>query len=239
MYDYKDLNELLTKVSDVTVIDLMDKVSYITDFSELMLPLAKGYYNRVNNELVFSADVEYSTIMKDGTKKQLITMRDFQTCTGIIYSEAIGFIQKPTPQNVMIRKNICEKPVFDLRLLSVVEKIIDDYLYRLCPHTHTTANNLDLDKLLRQDVKEEKREIAIGNLETDLIAVIDEVSSFVGPDSWHFYFTKRRGTAIVISKTVDFRIYDWYRMKWEREQPDTDESSMLAICQAFADFKKS
>lgn len=235
MYDYKDLRELLTKVSAVTVVDLLDKTPLIEEFARFMLPLPEGLYSNTTHQMVFSHKAShYYSLSPDGNKTKLVTLKDFQRCKNIIINEASGFVQKPDLKTLTIRKNLVETPIVDYRLMDVVEKCIDDYLYRLCPHTRTTLNSYSLDRLIDPKVEGEARQSLVENLQIMLMSVIDEVSAFVGPDSWHFYFTERKGSSLVISKTVDFRIYDWYRIKWENEEPDADFAGMADVCSIFA-----
>jgi hypothetical protein len=235
MYDYKNLQELLNKVTGVAVMDLLDKTSLIEEFAENMVPLQEGLYSNTTHKMVFSHKTsQYYALDEAGNKTKLVTLKDFQRCKLTIINEANGFIQKPDLRSLTIRRNLVETPIVDYRRMDIVEKIIDDFLYGLCPHTKTTMNSYPLDKLLKPNLPEEKRERLINNLESMLVTVIDEISQFVGSDTWHFYFTKRKGSSIIINKTVDFRIFDWYRIKWAHEEPDTDSQATADIYSIFA-----
>lgn len=235
MHDYRSERELLTKVSGVCVIDLMDKIPLMDEFYQYMKPLEEGLYNKINNNLVFKADVKYFSLDRSGDKKPLNTLADFRNCKETIVNEANNFYQIFDVKSMAVRKNLATKPTVDGRCLSIIEKCVDDYLYGLCPHTRTTMNGYPLDKQLKDGLTLDNKESLVDNLQVMLCSVIDEVSEFVGHDTWHFYFTKRKGSALVISKTVDYRIFDWYRIKWQAEEVDPDTREAMDIFNIFSD----
>lgn len=54
--------------------------------------------------------------------------------------------------------------------------------------------------------------------------IIVEVSNFIGQDTWHVYFHKIQGTCLIIEKTCDFRIMEYYRLKEEIDNIKNNKS---------------
>lgn len=51
----------------------------------------------------------------------------------------------------------------------------------------------------------------------------DEVFSFIGRDNWHVYFVRLSEDMLVIDKTTDYRIQQYYVMLAEKNQTDPDQ----------------
>jgi hypothetical protein len=233
MYDYKNPRELLTKVSGVMVIDLVDKIPLLEDFVQTIKPLEEGIYDAISNKLIFSpSKYSYEDVDSKGISRSLKTLKDFQQAKGVILSK--NFTQKPDKKSLIIRKNLTNKPFTDTRLISVIEKVIDDHFYRLCPYTKTTYNSFNIENLILDKYSEDEKISIADEVQFTLASVMEQINEFIGLDTWHFYFTQRRGNALVISKTVDYRIYDWYRMKWEAEGKSIDEEAEADIFSVLA-----
>lgn len=71
--------------------------------------------------------------------------------------------------------------------------IRDDLRYSLHPETHLPEPNYDLRN----------------NLSIHLIDLRTQVMRFLGDDRWIMHFIKEQGTDIVVTKTIDYRIYAW------------------------------
>jgi hypothetical protein len=234
MHDYKNHTELLNKVTDVLVIDLATYTHLLSTFADEMTPLADGFYNSLNNQLMFRPSVtNYYSVDKHNVKKQLTSLQDFQTCNTTIVSEDNALVQKATQTSLFMRKRLTDTPSTDNRYLDIIRKTIDDYLNTLCPHVKSTANSYNLFNVLRPDIDSSERRILLHNLPIDLMPVIDVISEFVGTDTWHFYFTKQKGTALEISKTIDYRIYDWYCIKFKEQEMDTTTDAYIDVCNIF------
>lgn len=50
--------------------------------------------------------------------------------------------------------------------------------------------------------------------------LMDKVTNFIGDDMWNIYSVDVKGTAVVITKGLDWRILEYYRMKFEKENKD-------------------
>jgi hypothetical protein len=55
-------------------------------------------------------------------------------------------------------------------------------------------------------------------LESLCSSLIARVNQFVGEDIWNIYFTKLQAVDLRIEKCVDYRIYDWTRIKQEMKE---------------------
>jgi hypothetical protein len=234
MHDYKSHTELLNKVTDVLVIDLAAHTHLLSSFAEEMTPQPEGLYNSLNNQVAFKPNaINYYAVDKNNSKTLLKSLQDFQTCVLPIVSEDGKFLQKVSPTNLFMRKRLTDTPSTDSRYLDIIHKVVDDYLGTLCPHVKSTSNSYNLSGVLKPGLDDVDKRILLHNLPIDLMPVIDMISEFVGSDTWHFYFTKQKGTALEISKTVDFRIYDWYCMKFKEQELDINTDAYVDVCSIF------
>lgn len=89
--------------------------------------------------------------------------------------------------------------------------VLLNFLNSLCAHTSVNDIPYKLNRLLKEEyhylIKEDK---FTGFFSEPL----EKLSDFVGRDSWNLYFYKITGTCIIIQKGSDFRIIDWYRLKY-------------------------
>lgn len=55
-------------------------------------------------------------------------------------------------------------------------------------------------------------------------SLLDEVQAFIGKDHWNFYTYRIRGGTLIIQKGLDWRVAEYYRMKFEREETEHQEA---------------
>jgi len=100
-----------------------------------------------------------------------------------------------------------------------------EYLDSLCPYTHAHSWKYNPDNFVLpsygKEFQDEEYHVAFSDL-------LEKVRMFVGEDTWNMYFWEVRNTTLILKKMVDFRIYDWHRIKTE-EYEESQEGQMAGI----------
>lgn len=52
--------------------------------------------------------------------------------------------------------------------------------------------------------------------------LLDKIRDITRKSEWNLYFVRITGTNLIIRKGIDWRIYDWYRMKFEKEEKEKE-----------------
>lgn len=107
-------------------------------------------------------------------------------------------------------------PVVPVRLaIGAISKKISQY-----SRSHvTTPRNYDPTNLIRPEYLSEFDQ------DDEMVAfpyLMDKVTSFIADDLWNIYSVDVKGTAVVITKGLDWRILEYYRMKFEKENKDQE-----------------
>jgi len=209
-----DLSKLLD-ASEVLVVDLLSEVMrwdedpYIVGLVEA----EHGIYLPGSVEPVMRLGGQYRT-----TKGFMIT--DFDQ----IYSLKDPIVDQDgeiviTPDKLRkLKRYITTTPQTPATAVKVAISIINNYLYNLSQYTSTPRGPYKLERLVKDEYEHLIHEEAYDILMDDLIM---SIQSWVGKDQHFIYFTKTVGTTLVIEKTIDFRVYDWYRI----HQEDGDETT--------------
>lgn len=98
---------------------------------------------------------------------------------------------------------------------TIVVSIIDRHMVRLCHKHHGSMYHRALDDALDPKYRSE---MAVDIILRSFGELLDTVDEFIGRNTWSMYSLDVRGTSLYISKGIDWRIYDWYRMKFEAEE---------------------
>lgn len=221
MSDYKTLADVLLRVDGVLVIDLLQHVvtleehPYMQSFEEppagiyligsldpIICDRKPGFYSETG-QLV----VDYKHALEGNDH---ITSQDGTVVLSkkILRSRARFFKTEPTIPATAVKAAV---------------SVIKRYLSILCRHGCNMLASYRLENLVKLDYREliEKDEYMIA-----FEKLIDQVAEFVGDDVWCIYYSRLRGCQLVIEKGIDFRIYEYYRMKFEKEEADAAQREM-------------
>lgn len=103
-------------------------------------------------------------------------------------------------------------PMLPYRGLQVARLVIEDYIARLTCHGYKPDSSLGLENYLTPEgIDLWKRFYFDRSLET----VLNQVTEFIGKDTFHYYFLKSIGNDIIVEKTVDYRAYLWVKSQEE------------------------
>lgn len=219
-----DFHEL-TKPSDIIIINLLEHIGVIPEpySSKYLEPYTKGLYLRGNiSPLLLEGNTYYKDfkVNKDGkiNAVKFESLAEILLCNNDVY-DSRGEVIVTARDLFCNKKFIDTKPNIPVQLIKVGIAVVLEYLNSLNKYTNVNSINYNLNRL----VKSQHRDLIVKEYyQTEFNVLLDIISDFVGKDSWHIYFYKVVGTNLVISKTIDFRIYDWYRMKNE-SQSDNEQ----------------
>lgn len=114
------------------------------------------------------------------------------------------------------------------------QHIIHENKYILKPEYQYLSQEKDFDKDVMFTLNPQFFHLAHDN---EFIGAIenlyDEVMDFIGNDDWNLYSYQLKGTSLIINKGVDWRVYEYYRMKFEKEESLLEvekEYRRLGVC---------
>lgn len=209
-----DFHEL-TKPSDILVLNLLKYVGHIQEpyASKYLEPYEKGLYLRGHINPLLHENLAYYKDFKPIEDKitpiKFESLAEIMLCKNDVYTSS-GDVVISAKDLFYNKKFIETKPDIPVQLIKVAVSVILEYLNSLNKYTNVNSINFNLNRL----VKQKHRDLIIKEYyQTELAELLDIVCNFVGKDSWHIYFYKITGTTLILSKTIDYRIYDWYRLK--------------------------
>lgn len=209
MHDFQDLNAVINYVKEAIVIDLMDHVMaidedpylialneppegiYLAGSIEPIIEKGKMYYPKALYPNPRSKITDFSKIrdLKD----------DVVNADGEIVLRYKDYVTKP--------RFFKTEPTVPSVALRAAVSVVEQYLISAASHSKRSHPRYRLEYLVKPEfqnlVIEDKYILAFKNL-------LEKVKTFVGEDTWHMYFTKVKGTSLIIEKGIDFRIYRYY-----------------------------
>lgn len=203
-------NDLLLETSQLLVIDLVNELINVdSEFLEtISIEPEPGLY--------IAGDIDPFYKLTRNHKLHKLQGDEF-------YNELDSFIKTIKEEDSKIKLDevlykrikhlITNKPTVPASSLKIMTCVIMNRIHHLCKYTRGS-----LAKDAYPYIKPEYRtEDNIDFLETIFDSLIIQILKLIGNDKYHIYFVELKKSVLYIEKTVDFRIYDWYRMKNEYE----------------------
>ena len=178
-------------------------------FGDVLVPPAIGIYKVGDIYPSIIPNKQYFS-QKINKLNQCITIpiTDFNKVNDTVVDE-IGNVIIPRP--MMLSKEIYLKnePSVPARGLILVELLLKRYIESISPYTKYSMYN----SKIMSNFKQEGIELFLeGHIDKLCESLYAQVSSFIGNDIWFIYFIKYLGIDIIIEKSIDWRIYEYYRM---------------------------
>ncbi len=117
-------------------------------------------------------------------------------------------------------KLINQSGFFPISALQLLKHNVDKNLQSFCPHSVPFTSAVSYDRYLKKSAEDL---IANGVCDSVLELEIPEIHEFIYKDLWRIYFVKTKTNNLFIEKSIDFRIYDWTKMKYEEYCKNVDE----------------
>lgn len=221
MADFKNLSEVLNYVKEATVIDLMSHVMSLDDepFLKALVEPTEGLYligsiepfidkSKVYYPKAFHGDpaMQIKDFSKLAALKDDIVNANFETV--ITYRDL-----------VLKSKYIKKEPTVPVTALKVAISIVEQYLTSISRFSKRKHPKYRLEYLIKQEyqylVITDEYMHAFENL-------LDQVMAFVGDDHWNIYFTKIKGTNLIIEKAIDYRIFTFYQNHFASQEAEDE-----------------
>jgi len=203
--------ELLKEIKSVLMLDI--NVSNVNVLLKDILPEGEeGLYLPNSNKNLLPEDMYYS--YADGNIPLVLKPDE-------ILKNPVDILDKNG--NVYLKKTIISKyknilktrPDTSSCIFDIVEQYILSKIDEICYKT-----NLCVVDYLYNSVDESNVHVVEDILEIELSQAVGDIYEFIGNDKWNIYFKKRVGDCLVIEKSIDWRIYEWQRIQYEKNNPD-------------------
>jgi hypothetical protein len=217
----KDLNEemmqTLNDVEGVFIVDLYIQSLYLPNsVKDALIDDMPGLYlpgvlkpiipaNQINNITVTDSSNlnNYLTTSIAELKRIAVENKDYFRNKTIRYEaggmEGSFFLQ--------IYRSLSDKPGKSIVQMQFIKDLMLDFLYQRCRH------NVHSFQKYYKYVKQSHIEIIeSGNFGDDLRFIIDDLNKFISRHVNHLYFHKELGTNLIIEKSVDYRVYEYYKL---------------------------
>lgn len=228
---YEDPANMLSRVKDVVIIDLFKHaIALDPELTQALVEPEEGIYLRGSVEPFISRKHQYytrATYGAPGKTKDIsdLAIKDFSIILDLredLLDES-GNVVLPAQSIRKYRKYMSLKPDMPVTAIRLARQLVLDYLSHLCPYTRTVMR-----WSLITFIKEDKQHLFYDDaFECAFEKLLDEVDTFVGDDNWFYYFNKIQGTSLILEKTVDIRIYEWHKRKYEDQLAQDEQAAGL------------
>ena len=207
MSDYRNLDEVLGKAESVLVIDVLQHAMCLSEeVQQTMEPPEEGLYVIGGIEPLVSTKKTYHYRSEYEQRLSIVDFKGiFKQNEDILDHE--GNLVISARDLKLKKKYLTFTPNLPVTAVKVGIAVVMKFLNSLNRHTRTQNPIYRLNRFIKSEcqdwVDREEYDHAFESL-------LDEVSNFVGKDTWHIYFCRVRGTTLMVEKMIDYRIYKYY-----------------------------
>lgn len=218
MQEFKNLNEVLESIESVFVIDLLHHALSLEEQPYLgaLVEPEEGLYLPGSIDPILRKRVKYY-FRSDYAKGITIKTFDniFDRKEDILDDNGVIVISQNHLR--LKKKYITEQPTIPSVAIKVAISVALKFLNGLSRYTNINISPYHLHRFIKPEFSEliEREEYDHAYEE-----LLDELSDFVGKDTWNMYFFKIRGTNLIIEKSVDYRIYKFYEQLFVDQSDD-------------------
>jgi len=227
--DNAEVLKEMNKVDSILMIDILPYVSLLEEpfLTECFEPPRKGVYIKGDINPILYENVTYFTLSEDRTpeiiqlnysiaKKSIVkNIYEQIKLNENIYNLSASVVISANDL-LASRKFLFKEPTIPAQAVKAGISVILSYLNRLCSYTSVNDISYNLDTIVKDKYK--KDIIHNNKFETVFETLLDKVADWVGKDSWCIFTYKIKGTSIIIEKGLDYRIYDWYRINFYKDE---------------------
>lgn len=220
MSDFKNMTEVYNHVEQATVIDLMEHVTAMdTAYQEALIEPPAGIYITGAIEPILLGDRKYfARSGYQNSKGAGIDLRNLFDIKDDILNEN-GDLVLSFKDIVHKKRFINFAPTIPVTALKVAVGIVEQYLISSCHHSKRSHPTYRLEYL----VKPEFQHLVINDDYIEQFARLrDRVMEFIRDDRWQVYYTRLRGTSLIIEKGLDYRVCCYYEHLFKSQEPVED-----------------
>lgn len=219
-HEPKNMNELLTYVEEVAVIDLLTHAMSLDEgMRDALNEPPEGLYLVGSIEPIMAVGRAYFPRSQWNNPKAII--RDFSKITDIKEEIINSNMETVLTVRDLVTKSrfFRNEPTIPVMAMKAGIGIVEQYLSSICRHSRRTHPTYRLEYL----VKNEHRNLVDSDeYMHSFEKLLDQVMEFVGDDNWCYYFTKIKGSSLIIEKGIDHRIFKFYENLFKAEDEHAD-----------------
>ena len=229
--EYTSLEELIASNKEAVIFDINKHVirvlSKLPNYLDALQETPDGIYIGGNIEPIINFDLPYFYKDFSGANEKT-RIKDFKEnldevlTSGKDIVNASGKIVLQANTARIIRKLMLKEKPSTAMLSKMAICMVLSYLNSLSEYTRINYSEYRFENLVKKEYNEVKYEQIFEAAFDDLLL---EVRDFVGKDRYNFYFYSVKQSSLIIEKSVDYRIYDWYRIKLEEIENQTEQET--------------
>lgn len=218
MSEYKNLEEVLAKAESVLAIDILQHALCLDEkIQHTMEPPEEGLYIVGGIEPLISAKKHYHYRSEYERRLVIGDLKNiFKQNEDILNHEGTMVISAKDLK--LKKKYLTFTPNLPVTAVKVGAAVVMQFLNNLNRYTRSQSISYRLNRFIKPEFQDwiEREEYALA-----FERLLDEVSNFVGKDTWHIYFCRMRGTTLLIDKMIDYRIYKYYEQLFAQHDENT------------------
>ena len=191
------------------------------EYGDFIVPAPEGIY-RVGDihPCIHSNKRYYSQKLTKTNQYISAPVTDINLVNDTIIDETGNVI---LPAYVMKNKEqyLRNEPTVPARGLLIVELLIKKYIESVSPWVKYSMYNSKIASYFKPEGVEL---FYNGHIEALCESLFAQVCEFIGNDVWHVYFVKFMGLDLMIEKTTDWRILEYYRMTNEQKETEYENN---------------
>lgn len=214
-------NKLLEQHEGLILFNLLEQASYILtdEVQHILVPPPRGLYVKGHITPILNDSGVYYPRSKIGNPDARILDFDemFKLREDIVDENNTVIINS---QNLIGRPHLfTTKPELPISAALVCYNVLVEYLFKYCKHARGVKSS-HISNFIKPEYQEEFNE---DYFENPLENALDELYEFIRRYDWNIYFHRLNGTTLVIERYCDFRVYEYTRMMYEKQQEQQGE----------------
>ncbi len=228
MHDFTSMTEVINHVEAVTILDLMDSITTLDEkFMVALIEPPAGLYLHGSIEPFIDFSKRYYLRSDHGHEEKFIRELfsegiDYRATLASFKQDILnerGDVAVSHRDLVTKAKFINTTPSVPVSALKAAIAVVEQSLTSFCWHSKRSHPQYRLEYL----VKPEYRDMVVNDEIVDAFTPIQKkLMDFIGDDQMHIYFTKVKGTNMVIEKAIDWRIYKYYEMTFKAQEENQE-----------------
>ncbi len=225
MHDFTSMTEVINHVEAVTILDLMDSITTLDEkFMVALIEPPAGLYVHGSIEPFIDFSKKYYLRSDFGNENKFIQTavqgidNDYRATLASHKQDILterGDVAVSYRDLVTKAKFISAEPSVPVTALKAAIAVVEQSLTSFCWHSKRSHPQYRLEYL----VKPQYRDFIVNDEIVDAFTPIQKkLMDFIGDDQMHIYFTKVKGTNMVIEKAIDWRIYKYYEMTFKSQE---------------------
>lgn len=219
-----EMMQTLNEIEGVFVVDLYKQSMLLPEsIKQSLVDDAFGYYiPNSHKPFITNNDKDRITVIDRNNNQSLITSIEELLRIASINKSYFKNINIGLGNNTITGffflqhcNSFTNQPVVSVVQTQFVKELILDFLYQVC-----SQNTHAFKKYFKYVKPEYVDMIESYNFGDDLREVIESLHRFISRHVNNLYFHKEIGTTLIIEKSVDYRVYEYYKLLQKNNPPE-------------------